>query len=157
MLVTLPCLCLLLDFWPLNRFAVAPAAGRRNVPRSSGRPGRGEGPSETSACRPGERRPRVETAARRAGCAASRSRLLLLEKVPLLALSLASAVITPYAQGHGGSMASESELSFAFRIENSLAVVLDVHHPHVLAGQDVGALPPGRGTRQPLRIRRWRS
>ncbi len=37
--------------------------------------------------------------------------LLVLEKVPLLALSAASAIITPYAQAHGGSMASSSELS----------------------------------------------
>ena len=46
--------------------------------------------------------------------------LLLLEKVPLLALSVASAIITPYAQHHGGSMASSSELSPSFRIENAL-------------------------------------
>ena len=38
----------------------------------------------------------------------------------MFALSAISAAITPYAQNHGGSMASTSELSFAFRIENSL-------------------------------------
>ena len=46
--------------------------------------------------------------------------MLGLEKVPLLALSAASAFITPYAQGHGGSMASTDELPISFRIQNSL-------------------------------------
>ena len=44
----------------------------------------------------------------------------MVEKIPLFALSAISAAITPYAQNHGGSMASAAELSLAFRIENSL-------------------------------------
>ena len=46
--------------------------------------------------------------------------LTIIEKLPLLALAAVSAIITPYAQGHGGSMASTNDLSFAFRVENAL-------------------------------------
>ena len=44
----------------------------------------------------------------------------MVEKIPLFVLAALSAIITPYAQNHGGSMASPAELSLAFRIENSL-------------------------------------
>ena len=60
MLITLPFVCLLLDFWPLGRFDVtmnAPPAIR--FARSGGRL-RGARPSETSACRRGgQRQPRI--------------------------------------------------------------------------------------------------
>ena len=118
MLVTLPCVCLLLDFWPLGRFASLfsgaplqaalierPAVPRRKAKRNQRLPAR-------KAAAPAERA--VEWTA------GTQILLLLLEKVPLLALSAASAVITPYAQAHGGSMASSSELSIGFRLENSV-------------------------------------
>ena len=117
MLVTLPCVCLLLDFWPLGRFAVVLAAAP--PPACAGRAAgaaRGERPSETSACRPGRRRPPQSRNGERS--LAKQALLLVLEKFPLLALSAISAVITPYAQNHGGSMASPQELSITFRIEN---------------------------------------
>ena len=118
MLVTLPCVCLLLDFWPLGRFPVCLPVRRCKPPWSSGR---------RVPRRKAKRNQRLP--ARKAAAPAERAvewtagtqiLLLLLEKVPLLALSAASAVITPYAQAHGGSMASSSELSIGFRLENSL-------------------------------------
>ncbi len=124
MLVTLPCVCLLLDFWPLGRFSglfaaapIQPALVERPA-RAPGTPGRQ---------RKAKRNQRLP--ARRAAAPAERAvawtggtqiLLLLLEKVPLLALSAASAVITPYAQAHGGSMATSSDLSIGFRLENSV-------------------------------------
>ncbi len=117
MLVTLPCVFLLLDFWPLNRFTAA-MLPRRVVDRVE----RTEAPRRRA-----KRNQRLP--ARKAAVAAQmtgrqslgqRILLLVLEKIPLLALSAASAVITPYAQAHGGSMASTAELSLGFRIENSL-------------------------------------
>ncbi len=118
MLVTLPCLCLLLDFWPLGRFDVVRAAAppqrvaveRMAVPRRRAKRNQ-RLPVRKAAVR-------VEQGGE--GSMGKQVLLLLLEKVPLLALSAASAIITPYAQNHGGSMASESELSMAFRIENAL-------------------------------------
>ena len=118
MLVTLPFVCLLLDFWPLNRFAVVPANGppqRAPVERLA---------APRRRAKRNQRLPARRAAApveRRGGWSAGKQALLLvLEKVPLLALSAASAIITPYAQNQGGSMASTSELSLAFRLENSM-------------------------------------
>lgn len=80
MLVTLPLLLLLLDYWPLQRYRVT----------------KGSGASETSS---GWTR-------------------LVLEKIPLLALSLASGLVTLYAQGM--SMASVETHSLLSRITNAL-------------------------------------
>ena len=123
MLVTLPCVCLLLDFWPLGRFPVSLPRRDTTGRWSSGRPGT----RYSGRRRKAKRNQRLP--ARKAAAPAERAvawtggtqiLLLLLEKVPLLALSAASAVITPYAQAHGGSMASSSDLSIGFRLENSL-------------------------------------
>ena len=46
--------------------------------------------------------------------------MLGLEKLPLSGAIGRSAVITLYAQIHGGSMASLDELTVSFRIQNSL-------------------------------------
>ena len=118
MLVTLPCVCLLLDFWPLGRFQVAnlaarpqitpperPAVVRRKAKRNQRLP---ERKAVLPAPRSGERSLGRQTV------------LLLLEKVPLLALSVSSAIITPFAQSHGGSVASLSELPISFRVQNVL-------------------------------------
>ena len=123
MLITLPCLCLLLDFWPLNRLRFTsdgppvlalierPAAAlRRRAKRNQRLPGT-----------------RVRVAAR---VAPDRQRsgeslvmqivFLVMEKVPLFFLSAISAIITPYAQAHGGSMAATNDLSVSFRLENAI-------------------------------------
>lgn len=70
MLVTLPLLLLLLDYWPLRRFG-----------RSGVRP--------------------------------------LLEKAPMLAMSVASAVLTIAAQSKGGAIASVQDCPFAVRLANA--------------------------------------
>ena len=62
MLVTLPCLCLLLDFWPLRRFDTVPMAPveRASIERIAPR----RGLSEISACRRGKWRRRCNAAER---------------------------------------------------------------------------------------------
>jgi len=118
MLVTLPCVCLLLDVWPLRRFAVANRASRPPA-SSSERP--------TVVRRKPKRNQRLPVVKPVAPAGRSWSRsfgrqafLLLFEKVPLLALSAGAAIITPFAQHHGGSVASTSELSISFRIQNAM-------------------------------------
>jgi tetratricopeptide (TPR) repeat protein len=120
MLVTFPCVCLLLDYWPLGRF---------NFPwEVESRPSQQPQPVERAAVprRRAKRNQRIPAArvvtARPAYCGNSLEQIIRLvaEKVPLFVLSLISAAITPYAQNHGGSMASANELSVAFRMENSL-------------------------------------
>lgn len=93
MLVTLPFVLLLLDWWPLGRFS---ATG----------PGIPDRPDETA--------PLAQTGAR---SAAGR---LVLEKVPLLLLSVASAIVTVYAQKSGEALASTEVVPLGLRISNAL-------------------------------------
>jgi tetratricopeptide (TPR) repeat protein len=84
MVVTLPCVLLLLDFWPLQRFSSSTSA---------------IGASEFS------RRPALH---------------LFLEKLPLLALSAASAVITILAQLRANAVMTVAQTSIVARIEHAL-------------------------------------
>ena len=90
MLVTLPFVLLLLDWWPLRR----PAAGVT-------------------------------------------WRALVLEKVPLLALSVLSSVVTVVAQAHGGAVRTEASLPLTMRAGNAamsyLAYIADAFWPSGLA------------------------
>jgi len=85
-LVTLPFILLLLDYWPLNRHI-------KSV-------------SDTGTARPNK---------------TARWTQLLLEKTPLLLLSLASCIITIYAQSKWGSVVSMEAHAPVVRITNALA------------------------------------
>ena len=90
MLVTLPFVLLVLDFWPLGRMRVParPHAGAgTHAPRSAGAIGL----------------PR-----------------LLLEKAPLLALSAAASVVTMFAQQSGGAIGSTEKYTFLIRAANAV-------------------------------------
>lgn len=93
--ITLPFVLLLWDYWPLQRLAFrsSPIAVRQNAE------------AETS----GEKRG-----------AKSELRFLLLEKIPLLELSIASAVITVVAQYQAGSMTGPHWQPFPARVENAI-------------------------------------
>lgn len=93
MLVTLPVLLLLIDVWPLERWARAGQTGQ-------GQPGAVAG-----------RYPRRTT------------RALLLEKLPLMALAFVDGMVTIVAQGSGETTAimSMAKLPLYLRIGNSLA------------------------------------
>ena len=82
MVITLPFVLLLLDYWPLRRVR-SESAETNQVP------------------------------------AFQWSRLAL-EKLPLLALSAASAVITMHAQQSGGAVRTTAEVSFGVRIANAI-------------------------------------
>jgi protein O-mannosyl-transferase len=83
MVITLPFILLLIDYWPLERTEEASAGARSKFPIRSWRQ-------------------------------------LTLEKVPLLALSAASALITLHAQQAGGAVRSAEQFSFAIRIGNAI-------------------------------------
>jgi tetratricopeptide (TPR) repeat protein len=90
MLVTLPCVLLLLDYWPLGRMTPDHARGRNSagvMPRS----------------------PRLTIPWH-----------LLREKLPLVALALASSVITFVVQQQGGSVAGLEDIPLVNRAENAL-------------------------------------
>jgi hypothetical protein len=95
MLVTLPLVLLLLDYWPLGRFR-----------------------SDYSTCTPGDKE---QTGLPfRSSLPINNILRLLLEKVPFLLLSVVSSFVTIYAQKHGGAVATLSFIPFSLRIKNAL-------------------------------------
>ncbi len=88
MVITLPFVLLLMDYWPLMRVRTAHAIGHG-------------GNSGTDS-------PQLAWSK------------LALEKVPLLVLSAASAVITLHAQRTGGAMRSTEQFTFGARIANAI-------------------------------------
>jgi hypothetical protein len=93
MVVTLPFVLLLLDYWPLGRFQIA---------------GRGDPDSSNTANAILSRGPRFSTPR------------LLLEKVPLLTLSAVSSYLTFYAQEKAGAVKSLELFPLATRVANAL-------------------------------------
>ena len=91
MLVTLPFVLLLLDFWPLRRV--------------TGDEGRGV--NEDKDASPVTPRPSVITP-------------LLWEKIPFFLVAITSSVITFFVQRHGGAVSSLTGLSISQRIANAL-------------------------------------
>lgn len=96
MVVTLPAALLLLDVWPLRRLRVA--GGGTEEARS------GDGHDDAIA---GGVQPRAWSA-------------LVAEKLPLLAVSLAAAVITFLAQRGSGAVATLEALPLAYRLQNAV-------------------------------------
>ena len=105
MLVTLPFVLLLLDYWPLNRFAALEGQGREHPPL----------------------RPR-----------------LILEKLPLLGLSLASCAVTLFAQR--GSMAPVARISLPLRLGNAIISYTD-YLRQMFWPSDLAALYPWEAAR----------
>jgi protein O-mannosyl-transferase len=111
MLVTWPFVMLLLDYWPLRRFAAVI-------------------PSEVEAAteppqvaRPGFRSRRKTSKLTPRGPSTSLGmtiKKLIVEKIPLLVLVAASAVITFLAQSHGGAVRDFTEAPITLRLSNAL-------------------------------------
>ena len=102
MLVTLPFLLLLLDYWPLCRFSptapVPEIQGSRLKVRGSKLP-------LLPAPRNGSNTPLLR---------------LLVEKLPFLALSAASSLVTIHAQERGGALVSFESFPFSLRLANAV-------------------------------------
>jgi protein O-mannosyl-transferase len=99
MWVTFPFMLMLLDYWPL------------------GRPGAAE-----PRFRPASDRSRNKKASERTPSYPQQNTMwqLIAEKAPLMALSVASCIVTCLVQQRAGAMRSATGLSLAVRIENSL-------------------------------------
>ncbi len=109
MLVTLPFVLLLLDYWPLGRIRLRDAITRKFV--------------STSLKTPQESRGRCTVhshlhppPSKRKGIFAN----VILEKIPLFILSGASSAITFWVQGKGGAVGSLEEFPFGTRVANAL-------------------------------------
>ena len=94
--ITLPFLLLLLDYWPLDRFAAAPLGGASTVSPAQNAP--------TAVPTP----PKFSLA------------WLILEKLPLLALSVASAIVTMMGQRVGGAVQGLSRYTPLLRVETAV-------------------------------------
>ena len=109
MLVTVPFVLLLLDFWPLGRLNLVQTTATTN------------GPPQT-----GKQKAKVKPPARvRSLPALAAGKLifpgrLLWEKIPFLAMSAALCIVTFSIQKHGGAMLTGRNLPLASRIENAL-------------------------------------
>jgi Tfp pilus assembly protein PilF len=163
MFVTLPCLLLVLDWWPLGRARAPRPAG---PPLSSGRPGP-SGPGRATAVkdRPAPGRAAgtllLETAPaeRPAPAPAPASRVaallgLVAEKLPLFALVAASAAVTARAQAAEGAVANLAMFSPAVRLGNAAVsyvaylamtvwpVNLAIYYPHPIYNYDGSEVLP---------------
>ena len=99
MLVTLPCVLLLLDYWPLKRFTIYDLRFTIFRQMATGTPRGGTRPTDFKI---------------------PIFRLLLLEKLPFVALAAAACVVTFAVQSHGGAVATVETLPLGARLGNAL-------------------------------------
>jgi len=104
MVITLPLVLLLLDFWPLQRIReLVPAQAQlERIPKR----------------RKSSSRRAAETT--RSSVSQAPLRHLILEKLPLLAFCLVSAIVTVIAQSRGGAVRSLEKIPLPLRIENAI-------------------------------------
>ena len=122
MLVTLPLVLLLLDYWPLGRFGAA-GSGATSLVRGSagseGRRARGEGRTENAAMTmEPDSSSSAERKVGRAGALRSDLLRVIVEKIPLLLLAAASCAATIMAQTN--AMMTLERLPFADRAANAV-------------------------------------
>jgi len=139
MLVTLPFIMLLLDWWPLNRWRSGPPEPR---PAGLTWPAVSLAPSDGE--RAGMRGPATAPTPERVQPETHRASVvkLLLEKLPFFALAAAASVVTILAQHHGKAMVPTNVFSFGDRLGNAIVsyveylaklvwpVKLAVFYPH---------------------------
>ena len=149
MLVTFPFVLLLLDYWPLQRLEPKKSAGQ---PRTeAGRQGAGSGGQAQLSAKKrkggsgrmptGQGMVKEEKPTDRI-CQWALIRPLILEKIPLFALTALSCIVTYVAQKKGGSVSSFEEMGPGVRIANAFvsyivyigktlwAANLAVYYPH---------------------------
>jgi tetratricopeptide (TPR) repeat protein len=121
MLVTLPCLLLLLDYWPLGRLKLRAMLNRpHQLPQKRPEISRAA-KARLDRLNPALRREAREVAAVKTWeLRWATAGWLMLEKLPLLVLAGLSCVMTYHAQQKGGSMATQAFLPLFLRVNNAL-------------------------------------
>jgi len=122
MLVTLPFVLLLLDYWPLGRLQIQTLSGRdssgtldANIPKTKKKK-----PQKTAAHNHAETKKALQPPVQRPALPA-----LIKEKIPFFALSAVSAIVTLYAQKKGGAVGSLDILPFHARMANAIVSYAD--------------------------------
>jgi tetratricopeptide (TPR) repeat protein len=141
MLVTLPFVLLLLDYWPLRRLeTVKPSAGEHKQSEKPLKPRhekkeRRRGAIKREHVNKTEMRTRQQTPLAQ----------IMLEKIPFFVLSLASSVVTYMAQQKGGAMHSLQSVPLSTRIANAL-VSYSVYIWKMIWPESLAVLYPYPGT-----------
>ena len=141
MLVTLPFVLLLLDYWPLKRFEFRSCrCGNTSPPQKNA--GNALPSIFSGICKraAGSSRP---------PCPAATLPLLILEKIPLLLLVAASSLVTLWAQAQVGAIKSGADLSLPWRMGNA-AVSCVIYIGQMFFPVNLAAYYPHLGTRLPL-------
>jgi protein O-mannosyl-transferase len=108
MLVTLPFVLLLLDYWPLDRFGGFGFRISSFRTGSPSEPGTAGSMLEPQNSQPSTLNPRPSTFFR-----------LVLEKIPFFAVSAISCAVTFWVQKHSGAVLTLTSIPFTTRIENA--------------------------------------
>ncbi|MBU4345666.1 MAG: tetratricopeptide repeat protein, partial [Proteobacteria bacterium] len=134
MLITLPFVLLLLDYWPLGRFQVRkPEAAQRSEEKPQK-----DTKSKKRKSRKGSAKNAVQAKkTTRSDCQWSLVLKLIQEKIPLFVLAAVSSVVTFFVQQSGGAVESLDALPLAVRISNSIVsyinYIIKMILPHNLA------------------------
>ncbi len=120
MLVTLPLVMWLLDYWPLGRIAEWGMRSGELSGKAGGRMKNAEGGGFSSQLPDAAKRSGDGPGASKRGEDGSTLKPLLLEKIPFLVLSAVSCVVTIITQERWGSIASLANCTPPMRIENML-------------------------------------
>jgi len=110
MLVTLPLVLLLMDFWPLGRL-------KPSMPKASSAPAPA---GERKKSKKKKQQPPTTASVKSAGTG-SPHLAIVTEKIPLILLSALSSLITLYAQQQGGAVSAVDAYPLGTRIANALA------------------------------------
>jgi tetratricopeptide (TPR) repeat protein len=110
MLVTLPLVLLLMDFWPLGRL-------KPSLPKASSAPAPA---GERKKSKKKKQQPPTTASVKSAGTG-SPHLAIVTEKIPLILLSALSSLITLYAQQQGGAVSAVDAYPLGTRIANALA------------------------------------
>jgi protein O-mannosyl-transferase len=119
MLVTLPFVLLLLDYWPLGRYRGGKTEdrGQKTENRRQNSQNRKR---KTENKEPGTKNAGLASVLCPLPYVLRRFGSLLVEKVPFLLLAAASCAITVYAQHHGGAIRTLEQCPFSMRVSNAL-------------------------------------
>ena len=117
MLVTLPFVLLLLDYWPLGRTAAPERTDAHPLPTQGS-----ESPLEKKKRKKKQTResPPVPPERKETSAAAAVPWALVTEKIPLFALTILSSIMTFHAQQKGGAMSTLDDIPLLKRLGNAL-------------------------------------
>lgn len=124
MLVTLPCVLLLLDIWPLERLRLATPEVRspKANDRPSGRSAAGSPRAGAGTRRSKDRPARARTPGK--PDLVSTAWPLVREKLPLFVMAVASSIVTVIVQQRGGAVSTLEAYPFSLRLQNALVSVV---------------------------------